>query len=411
MRLTSLSRRARVLLVLVILVAAVLIIRHSQSGNTYAAYFDRTTGLYVGDQVKVLGVKVGSVTKITEESTRVRVEFEVDASQKLPQNVEAALVAPSLVTGRFVQLAPVYSGGPVLRPGGSIPESRTAVPVEFDQVKQQVTRLARALGPQNGSKGALNDLISIAAKNLDANTAKNLRDSLRGMSQAVDTISSSRNDIFKTVQGVDSFVSNLVANEANLRSFSTQLDTASTFLADNRGEMAQSISLLQGTLRDLTTFVKANRGTIATSVQGLTTLSRTLADEKIQLANALHRAPTVMDNYYNIQDPYHGGVIGRPVLNYFSNVAQFTCGLVLGVGGTSAQCSQALQSMLQALHLPVTLPGSPGNPVLTPDGSNPLAPALTGTNGLSKLVGGLAAGINGSQSTPGLLGLLLGGGR
>lgn len=411
MSLAGLTRRTRLIVVLLVVLSAVLVVRHLNSPHTYTAYFKSTTGLYEGNEVKVLGVKVGKVTRITQETTRVRVDFEVDRDQKLPSEVKAALVAPSLVTGRFLQLAPVYDGGPVLRSGGSIPDTRTAVPVEFDEVKKQVTRLAQALGPRAGGKGALNDLISVAARNLDAGTAKNLRASLRGMSEAVDTISSSGDDIFATVRGVDSFLTNLVDNESSLRSFSTELDSASTFLAEDRAMMARSISLLQAALGDLTTFVRDNRGAVATSVDSLTTLSKTLADEKVQLANALHRAPTVMANYYNIQDPYHGGVIGRPVLNYFSNVAQFTCGLVLGVGGTSANCSQALQSMLQALNLPLALPGAPGNPVVSEDGANPLAPTLTGDGGLSGLLGGLATTVNGDQTTPGLLGSLLGGSR
>lgn len=405
------SRRTKAIIAVVVVAVTVMMVRHVRAPDTYTAYFETATGLYEGNEVKVLGVKVGRVTAVTQQTTRVKVDFEVDSDQPIPRGVKVALIAPSLVTGRFIQLAPVFTGGPELKPGSTIPETRTAVPVEFDDVKKQLTTLADALGPRDGGEGALNDVISVAAKNLDATTAKNLRSSIRGMSDAVDTITASSDDIFSTVRGVDSFLSNLVDNDAGLRAFSTQLDSTSAFLAEDRAMISESIRVLQVALKDLTTFVKENRGAVSTSIDKLTTLSETLAQEKIQLANAVHQAPTVMVNYYNIQDPYHGGVIGRPVLNYFNNVAQFTCGLVLGVGGTNATCSQALQSMLQALSLPVALPGAPGNPVLTEDGANPLAPLLTGEGGLSELIGGLATSANGDQTTPGLLGSLLGGGQ
>ncbi|HWU33365.1 MAG TPA: MCE family protein, partial [Marmoricola sp.] len=348
------SRRVAAAAVVVGLLVTLFLVWSSDNVRHYSAYFDRATGLYTGDAVKVLGVQVGQITGVHQESTRVRVDFTVDAHQRIPDGVKAAIIAPSLVTGRFVQLAPVYSSGPALADGAVIPESRTAVPVEFDEVKSELTTLSKALGPNpQNPQGALNQLIAVTSKNLDASTAADLRSSLQGMADAVSTVSSSRGDVFRTISGLNSFVGNLVRNDASLRTFSANLSQASAWLASSRQPLAASVSGLQSALGDLTTYVRQNRSVISSSISKLTDLSQTLAEEKTQIGDALHRAPTVLDNYYNIEDPYHGGVIGRPVLNYFNNVAQFTCGLALGVGAPAALCSQALQSMIQALHVPL----------------------------------------------------------
>ena len=58
------------------------------------------------------------------------------------------IVAPNLVAARYVQLTPAYeSSGPTMPDGAVIPVERTAVPVEWDEVKAQLTRLATELGP------------------------------------------------------------------------------------------------------------------------------------------------------------------------------------------------------------------------------------------------------------------------
>src|SRR3546814_18051617 len=95
----------------------------------------------------MLGVRVGKVTEIDPQPTRVRVTFEVDRGQKIPAGAKAVLVSPSLVSVRHLALSPVYSGGPVLEDGAVIPISRTAVPVEWDRPE------ARSVGTECVSTG------------------------------------------------------------------------------------------------------------------------------------------------------------------------------------------------------------------------------------------------------------------
>jgi len=85
----------------------------------------------------------------------------------------AAIVAPSLVSGRYIQLAPPYRGGPVLSDGATIPLERTAVPVEWDQIQTELTSLAQALGPNGvNAHGALNSAVTGAAQFFNGNGAQ-----------------------------------------------------------------------------------------------------------------------------------------------------------------------------------------------------------------------------------------------
>src|SRR5207249_249268 len=147
----------------------------------------------------------------------VTVVLEYDGKYRLPAHAQAAVVAPSLVSDRYVQLLPAYSGGPALRSGADIPLSRTAVPVELDQITGNLDRLSTALGPNGANKnGALSDLLDTAAKNLDGNGTR-IHQTIGDLSQATATLAGGREDLFSTVTNLQQFTSTLAANDPQVR--------------------------------------------------------------------------------------------------------------------------------------------------------------------------------------------------
>ncbi|MDP9405499.1 MAG: MlaD family protein, partial [Actinomycetota bacterium] len=102
--------------------------------KTLTASFDRAVGLYVKSDVRILGVRIGEVTDIVPEGDDVRVEMAYDAKYDIPADAQALVVAPSIVSDRYVQLTPVFTGGPVLEDKAVLAKDRTAVPVELDQI-------------------------------------------------------------------------------------------------------------------------------------------------------------------------------------------------------------------------------------------------------------------------------------
>ena len=85
--------------------------------DTFAAYFANANGLYTGDEVRILGVAVGTVDAIDPQPGRTKVTFSVDSQYPVPADVQAAILSPSLVSARAIQLVPAYSGGPKLAVG------------------------------------------------------------------------------------------------------------------------------------------------------------------------------------------------------------------------------------------------------------------------------------------------------
>ena len=90
------------------LVAAVLLNVTRDEPLRVSAMFNDTTGLYVGNDVRVLGVDIGEVKAVKPSGTSVRVDMEFPADTEIPANAQAAIMQSSLVTDRFVEVTPAF---------------------------------------------------------------------------------------------------------------------------------------------------------------------------------------------------------------------------------------------------------------------------------------------------------------
>ena len=111
------------------------------------AYFDNSKGVFAGDDVQIRGVPVGKILKIEPQPLRSKISFWFDRKYQVPVNANAAILSPQLVTGRAIQLTPPYTGGPAMDDGAVIPQERTVVPVEWDDLRDTTPTAHRTLSP------------------------------------------------------------------------------------------------------------------------------------------------------------------------------------------------------------------------------------------------------------------------
>ncbi|HUM00083.1 MAG TPA: MlaD family protein, partial [Mycobacterium sp.] len=128
-----------VVLIGLLVAAAIFVLRQTLfKPTTITAYFTATTAIYPGDEVRVAGVKVGTIASIEPVGTQAKMTMHVDRDVPIPADAKAVIVAQNLVAQRYVQLTPAYRAtGPKMADGAVIPLDRTAVPVEWDEVKAQ----------------------------------------------------------------------------------------------------------------------------------------------------------------------------------------------------------------------------------------------------------------------------------
>ena len=115
---------AAVAAALAILIAAgvTLLVRNTiLKPTTITAYFATATAIYPGDEVRVSGVRVGTVKNIEPQGTKAKITLAVNRDVPIPADAKAIIVAQNLVGARFVQLAPAYeTSGPTMRDGAVI---------------------------------------------------------------------------------------------------------------------------------------------------------------------------------------------------------------------------------------------------------------------------------------------------
>ncbi|MFE3446607.1 MCE family protein [Nocardia sp. NPDC059180] len=274
--------------------------------TTITAYFDRSVGIYEGSDVRILGVPVGSVDSVEPMGDQVKIVMSVDRSYDIPADARAAQITPSIVSDRFVQLTPVYRGGPKMERNATIPRERTVTPVEVDQLYRSITELSEALGPEGANAdGALDELVQTSAQNLAGNGAA-IADGITALSAAARTLSDSRGDIFDTVKNLQSFITMLARNDQQVRQFNTQLADLSSFLAGERHNLGNALELLSIALGDVARFIDANRQLIQGNADSLITLTQTLADHRDALAEALPVLPVALSNLINIHNGESG---------------------------------------------------------------------------------------------------------
>jgi phospholipid/cholesterol/gamma-HCH transport system substrate-binding protein len=278
------------------------------------AYFSRTVGVYAGSDVQVLGVKVGAVESVTPRGDRVEVVFTLDREVGIAPDTKAVVIAPSVVSDRYVQLTDLSRGGPVISDGAVIPESRTLTPVELDELYASLNTILSALGPDGAnSDGALSELLDTGAANLEGN-GKAFNESVRNFADAARTLSGSAGDLFGTIDELQKFTNMLAANDKQVLDVNAQLAKVSDTLASDRDELTTALATLADALADIQTFIRDNRQAIKSNVDKLARTTQQLVDNRDSVAEALDIAPLAVTNVWQSYDPRTGTLRGRGLL-------------------------------------------------------------------------------------------------
>ncbi|MEV5003787.1 MCE family protein [Nocardioides sp. LML1-1-1.1] len=399
---TSPRRLLTVVVLVTLLAGAVLVLARSQDADerTVTVTFARTTGLYEGAKVKVLGVAVGRVESIRPEGASVEATLSYRGDVRLPKDVVAAIVPPSIVGDRFVQLAPVYDGGPELADGARLGIDRSRVPVELDETFSALSDLAQGLGPEGANRdGSLSRFVDAAAANLQGRGAT-LNQTLVELAAALRTLDAAGGDVSTTVRNLGTVTGRLAGDDDTVRSLVTGLTAVSTNLAAQRGDISAAVTELRSALTALDGLVAQNRAPLEATLADAADVTDTITGRTKELSRLLDLLSAGVGNLAEVYVPTNwdpsrpwesvlegrtGSLVLRPaLLQDLDTQLGFTLGAV---------CAQ--------------LPGQ------ARAGLDPLCSALTGVGGslgglLSRLVEANAGGPVGLSDG---LGGLLGGGR
>jgi len=344
----TVSKGARIALSLVLavlLVGGLGVAWQSSSGinrTKITAYFENSNGIYPGDTIRILGVPVGKIESIEPEPKQARITFWVDSKYKVPADAQAVIVSPTLVTARFIQLTPVYTTGPALPDNGVIPPERTAVPVEWDDLRDQLQKLNDTLQPtQPGGVSTLGAFVNTVADNLRGQGAS-IRETVIKLSQSLSILGDHSGDIFGTIENLAVLVSALEDSTGLMRQLNQNLAGVTGLLANDPNEVGMAMSDLNTAVRDMTGFLAENRERLGTSFDKLAEITKALGDSAGDIKQALHVFPTTLSNFINIYEPAGATVTGALSGTMFRNPINFICGAIQAASRMNAEQSAKL---------------------------------------------------------------------
>lgn len=129
--------------------------RRIGAGYTLHAQFERIDGMAVGSDVRLAGVKIGSVTAtaLDPKSYEALVTLTLADTVKLPKDTSAAITSDGLLGGKYLSLSP---GGDeqMIPPGGQITVTQSSVSLEelLGKFIFSVTDMVNAVTPKPGAK-------------------------------------------------------------------------------------------------------------------------------------------------------------------------------------------------------------------------------------------------------------------
>ncbi|MEO7942637.1 MAG: MCE family protein [Marmoricola sp.] len=292
------------LLAVLAVVAALLVVFLPGADRKYVtADFPRTVSLYEGSEVKILGVPVGKVEKVTPAGTKVRVRFYYDAKYKVPADAKAAVISPSIVGDRFVQLTPAYKSGSVLADNAHFGVDRTATPLELDEIFGSLNDLNIALGPDGANKsagggvGPLTRLLDSTARNFGGQGVQ-FNKTLKNLGAFTKTLADNKDALFGSLTKVENFTNTLAKNDGTVRKFNDSLASGANLLAGERQELAAVLRNLSEAMVQVRGFIHENRASLTKNISGLNRISKTLVKRRDALDKILHYAPAALNNLF-----------------------------------------------------------------------------------------------------------------
>lgn len=256
------------------------------SDNRYSAIFDDVSSLKSGDAVKVAGVKIGTVDRVSlQPDNTVVVGFGADRDIVLTAGTKAAVRYLNLVGDRYLELVDSPGSAAIAPPGSVIPAERTEAALDLDLLLGGLKPVVQGLNPEavNALTGSLIQILQGQDGNLESLFAKTsaFSTSLADNSATVQQLIDNLNTVLGTISADGGKFSGAV----------DRLEKLVTGLAADRDPIGDAITALDAGSASLTDLLGEARTPLAGTVDQLARLAPLLDEDKETLDLALQKAP------------------------------------------------------------------------------------------------------------------------
>lgn len=258
----------------------------STGGTTYRARFTDVTGLLVGDEVRIAGVRVGQVSGIrVVDNSVAEVAFTVEENVPLATSVRAKIRYRNLVGQRYVALSEGPGDGRPLRANGLIPLSQTAPALDLTALFRGFRPLFTALTPGDVNKLAY-EIIQVLQG--EGGTVASL---LQRTASLTNTLADRDAVIGRVITNLNTVLSTLADRDQNLDQTISQLQLFVSGLAADRTAIGDALTNLSDLTGATASLLREGRPAIAADVGSLDKLAGTLNRNAAVIDGTLGRLP------------------------------------------------------------------------------------------------------------------------
>jgi phospholipid/cholesterol/gamma-HCH transport system substrate-binding protein len=218
------------------------------STHTYKAVFVDATGLVKGDDVRIAGVKVGSIKSVSiYDRSQAMVTFDVQTDTALTKSTHAEIRYRNLVGQRYVSLTNEIGSTGVLAAGSTIPVSKTSPALDLTVLFNGFKPLFQALSPADvnqlsyeivqvfqGQGGTLNNLLDHTASVTQTLAARDqvIGDLITNLNSVLAHIGTRDKQLNQLITTFRQFVGGLKRDRAPILNSLNQISSLSVQTAD-----------------------------------------------------------------------------------------------------------------------------------------------------------------------------------
>ncbi|MPZ93632.1 MAG: MCE family protein [Propionibacteriales bacterium] len=338
---TSASVKLVIFIVVTVLATGMLVVTIGNitfgEKRDYQAVFSDVTGLNNGDDIRIAGVRVGTVEGIEIRGTRqALVSFSVEADQRLDRSITATIRYRNLVGQRYISLTPGSGPSGVLKEDSTIPLDQTKPALDLTVLFNGFKPLFAALSPDDVNKLSF-EIIQVfqgeggTVESLLAHTAS-VTNTLADRDQVVGELITNLNDVLDSLGKRDSQLTSLII----------ELQQFVTGLSDDREAILGSLDSVSALADETAGLASDVRPALVEDIKQLKRVAGNLDKGKKQIDDSLQILPIKLEkigrtatygsffNFYVCN--FHGGVIlpsltegGKPTrvpVDYSTNSAR-----------------------------------------------------------------------------------------
>lgn len=264
---------------------------------TVSAELKDAAGLQNGNEVRVAGVKVGTVKSIRLTDTAAQVEMEIEDGIDLPLETQLEVKLKTLLGQKFIDvqfpslfLKSVASGRePVtagyFQEGDVIPLEQTRVPFEIHQAATEGTNALKRIDKQ-----ALRKMLDVLAQTV-GESKEELRAALQGLDAAGRVLAPKGPEITTLLRNLDSVAGTLSESGSDIDKILTRATSALGTLSDRRKELSAILAATNDFSKNFALLLRAVRAPIDVGTADLDTVLLTLEGELDTIGRVLEELP------------------------------------------------------------------------------------------------------------------------